>query len=361
MVNIKSSISRLKFLAVPVFIMSLYSCSEEVAETEGGDKTPAEEIILTITENNLPVSSFELKNGHSTILSAEVKKITDGDTIWYKDYKSIVWGTSNSNIVSIQQEEGIDTCCTVTTTITDENFFGKEAFINVMVDTGSDKLAKSCIITGTKVPVEKVAINVTDGITVDETTGKKTLSIDYLDTYQMTATVTPEDATNPKINWTSSAPDKITVDENGLVTVLDKADDAWISAVSAADNRLFDICLIDIIEKNATSISISQGDEITMKLEEKITFDIIFEPSNTSEREITWSIANGEIADYFKVEGNTLTAIKPLPEGKNVTATAPGGAKDEILIKVSGTSGDIEDVTDGGKIDIDIDSQDGNE
>lgn len=46
--------------------------------------------------------------------------------------------------------------------------------------------------------------------------------------------VTPSDATNPRVEWASSAPDVVTVDESGTVTAL-AAGQATITATSAAD------------------------------------------------------------------------------------------------------------------------------
>lgn len=80
------------------------------------------------------------------------------------------------------------------------------------------------IFDGTEsILVEEIKLNVNE------------LSLEIGDTYQLTAEVLPEDATDQTIIWESSNPECVTVDENGLLTALSEGT-ATIVAKSADGN-----------------------------------------------------------------------------------------------------------------------------
>lgn len=74
-----------------------------------------------------------------------------------------------------------------------------------------------------------------DGITVSTVSGIKTIGTPN-SSVQMVADVTPEDATDTSVTWTSSDTNIATVDANGVVTVGDKNGTVTITATSKADS-----------------------------------------------------------------------------------------------------------------------------
>jgi hypothetical protein len=73
----------------------------------------------------------------------------------------------------------------------------------------------------------------------------KELTLTVGETGQITATVTPSNATNKKVNWSSSDETIATVDENGAVTAV-AAGTATITATSAADSSKKDSCVVTV-------------------------------------------------------------------------------------------------------------------
>lgn len=79
------------------------------------------------------------------------------------------------------------------------------------------------------------------------------LSLEIGDTFQLTAEVLPEDATDQTIIWESSSPDSVIVDETGLLTAL-SAGSATIIARSA-DGNCEASCLVTVtVEENSVEI-----------------------------------------------------------------------------------------------------------
>jgi len=91
-----------------------------------------------------------------------------------------------------------------------------------------------------------VSVNVTrppvaaTGVTLDE----ESIEIDIDEEETLVATVAPGDATNKAVTWNSSAPDKVSVDQNGKVTGL-KVGTSTIT-VTTADGGFTDTCTVTV-------------------------------------------------------------------------------------------------------------------
>ncbi|MFR2848453.1 MAG: Ig-like domain-containing protein, partial [Hungatella hathewayi] len=91
-----------------------------------------------------------------------------------------------------------------------------------------------------------VAPSAPSGVTLD--TAAVTLSVDgsqsLPETWQLTATVSPSDATDKSVTWSSDAPDVANVDDTGLVTA-HSAGTATIT-VTTADGSQTDTCTVRV-------------------------------------------------------------------------------------------------------------------
>ena len=136
------------------------------------------------------------------------------------------------------------------------------------------------------------SVHVTN-VSLDETNIE--LSAGY--TYQLTATVTPEDATNPDVIWESSNSSIATVDENGLVTAL--APGNTTITVTTVDRGLKATCAVyvnDIIP--VTDIVIEESDEdflgVVMGGVLQLHAHVI--PENATNQKIIWESWDEDMA-----------------------------------------------------------------
>lgn len=109
--------------------------------------------------------------------------------------------------------------------------------------------------------------------------------------FQLNATITPSNATNQNITWTSSNTNIATVDSNWLVTpvwegnVTITANADWYS-----DSCTFSVSLIPVtgvsLNKNSTTINVWWAEQLVA----------IITPSDASNQNVTWSSSNTSVA-----------------------------------------------------------------
>ena len=171
---------------------------------------------------------------------------------------------------------------------------------------------------------EKEPISVT-GVTLSQ----KILEIVEGDTHTLTATVQPSNADNKTVSWTSTQSATASV-KNGIVTA-HKAGTATI-IVTTTDGGKTAICEVTVKEKifsvqsvslNKTAMELTEGDEATLTA--------TINPSNATNRNLTWTSSNNEVAT---VTDGKVSAVKI---GKaTITVTTEDGNKTascEITVK----------------------------
>ncbi len=133
----------------------------------------------------------------------------------------------------------------------------------------------------------KSSVVAVQSITLDKTT----LELGPNATYNLIATIKPNNATNKNITWTSSNPEVATI-TNGLVT----AKNVGYTVITASINDLSATCLV-YVKNNiipVTSIKINNDDE-TMKVGNTKVLSATINPSNSTNKNITWSSSNSSV------------------------------------------------------------------
>ena len=142
------------------------------------------------------------------------------------------------------------------------------------------------------------------------------------DSQSLSATVSPGDATDKSVTWSSSAPAVATVDQSGKVTAV-KAGTATIT-VKTTDGGKTATCTVTV---NAKVIAVTQVtlDVKTKELVEGESFTLkaTVSPDNASDKSVTWSSSDETVA---KVDQNgKVTAVKA--GAATITVTTKDGNK----------------------------------
>ncbi len=166
--------------------------------------------------------------------------------------------------------------------------------------------------TGTET-VGKVSQIPVKGVTLDKTTLELTAGA----TAQLTVKLTPEDATDQTMTWSSSNSGVVTVDENGALKAV-AAGTATIT-VKATDGGYTASCTVTVKPAAVTEVLLDKA-AVTMKVGESIVLNATVLPENVTDKTIQWSSSAPSVV---KVENGKLTA---LAEG-NATITAKSGEK----------------------------------
>ena len=145
---------------------------------------------------------------------------------------------------------------------------------------------------------------------------KSTLELTVGDQASLDATISPDNATNKKIRWSSSKESVATVTPEGIVEAV-SVGTAFITATSEASG-VNAKCEITVKEKvinvtgialNKTSLALSEGEEFTLVA--TVT------PDNATNKEVSWTSDNEAVATV-SAEG----VVKALRAGKtSITAT----------------------------------------
>ena len=232
--------------------------------------------------------------------------------------KKILWTTSNSDVATVS--EGIITAVAP-----------GSATIIAKSDDGGKKASCSVTVKAALIPVS--------GVTLDKTS----TSLKADETVTLTATVSPDDATDKTVTWSTTDATIATVDD-GVVTAK-KVGTATITA-KAGDKTA--TCEITVVPTPVTSISLSQT-SASLKVDETVTLTATVSPDDATDKTVIWNTSDNSIAS---VSNGVVTANRI----GNVTITASsadGTKKATCSVKVYS-----ENPESGGNEDISIEDWD---
>ena len=196
---------------------------------------------------------------------------------------AVVWTSSNEEVATVSDTGYVEICGVGTAVIT--------------VTAGNVKAA--CKIT---VP------QLIDWIEFDE----DEIELKAGQTYQLKPYISPSDATNKKLKYTSSDTKVAEVSASGLVTAKSEGE-AKIRATATDGSDEYAVCYVTVTGKaKVTGITLDRT-SAEVKRGEKLTLNVTVSPSYASNKKVVWKSANTKIAT---VDANG-----------SVTAKAPGRTK----------------------------------
>ena len=180
----------------------------------------------------------------------------------------------------------------------DAGFSGNQeiALKNIMFSTTTGRTSVEDAITEVNGLPSNIEVN---GITLD----KNAIELTEGETTTLTATVTPSDATDKTVAWTTSDESIATVD-NGVVTAVSEG----TATITAKAGNYTATCTITVNRKviEVTGITLDK-DLVTLFEGETITLSATISPINATDRKITWTSSNKDVA-YVNIRGS-ITAV----------------------------------------------------
>ncbi|MBR2451066.1 MAG: Ig domain-containing protein [Paludibacteraceae bacterium] len=187
---------------------------------------------------------------------------------------------------------------------------------NVTVVPAKKALTVTC--PGAVVPVTGVALD--------------TAAIELLveDTHTLTAIITPADATDNYVKWSSSDTKIATVNE-GVVTAM-AIGTATITATTV-DGEFTATCQVTVKPRPVTSVALDKA-EVTLEVKETTTLVATITPANATNQNVTWSTSDAQVAT---VENGVVTAVA-LGTATITVATEDGNLTATCVVTVEPTS-----------------------
>ena len=155
------------------------------------------------------------------------------------------------------------------------------------------------------------------------TLNKTSLTIKENESEILIASILPENATNKEVTW-SSSDSSIAEVENGKVTGK-KIGSATIT-VTTQDGAKKATCAVEVQPILVQSISLDKT-SLIMKENESVTLTPYIIPENATNKEVTWSSSNNEVAEVIdgkivaKKAGNVVITATTVEGGKTATCT----------------------------------------
>lgn len=164
------------------------------------------------------------------------------------------------------------------------------------------------------------------GVTLDD----HELSLSFGSEHTLKATVSPENATNQQVSWSSSNVEIATV-RNGRVIANNIPGQATIT-VTTNDGSHTDTCLVTVADTEVavTGVNIPY-DYVNVELGKSVTIAKNIEPSNAKNQAVSWSSSNTSVATIS--DSGTVTPVSAGTSTITVT-TADGGFTDTCLLTV---------------------------
>ncbi|MGI6488049.1 MAG: Ig-like domain-containing protein [Syntrophothermaceae bacterium] len=285
-----------------------------VKTADGGKMATCQVTVKAVT---VPVTGVTLNKTSITLNEGQSERLTATVTPANATNKAVTWSSSNASVATVDGNGNVTGV--------------KAGSVVITVKTADGNKTATCQVTvkAVTVPVSGVTLNKTS-ITLNEGQSES-----------LTATVTPANATNKAVTWSSSNASAATVDANGKVTVV-KAGSTVIT-VKTADGNKMATCQVTVkavtvpvsgVTLNKTSITLNEGQS------ESLTATVT--PANATNKAVTWSSSNASAATVDangKVTavkaGSTVITVKTVDGGKMATCQVTVKA---VTVPVSGVT-----------------------
>ena len=177
---------------------------------------------------------------------------------------------------------------------------------------------------------EPVVVDVTS-VDLSQTT----LSMKVGEQTTLTVRVSPTNATNKIVSWSSSQTSVATVSSNGQVTAIGKGS-CVITATAGGKSAQCTVTVNDVVV-DVTSVTLSET-SLSLEVGKSSTLTATVSPSNATDKTVIWESSDASVAT---VDNGVVKAVKA--GAATITATA-GGKSATCTVKVKQISGFSADI-----------------
>lgn len=240
---------------------------------------------VTVVEKPVPVTGVTLNKGTSYLLTGNSEALTAIITPSTATNQNLTWSSSNSLIASVNSSGVVTTGTNTGQTM-------------ITVTTSDGGFTASCLFTVTLTPVSVTGVTLNKSATVIAAGNSEMLF----------AIITPSNATNQNITWSSDNAGVATVDAFGNVT--GQASGLANITATTADGGYSDSCAVSVVTSPVpvTGVSLSQS-TITIQVGNQGQLTAAITPANATNQNLIWNTSNSLIASVNSsgvVTGNAV-------------------------------------------------------
>ena len=253
-------------------------------------------VTITVKAKTVAVTGISLDKTELTLKSGEKATLTATVTPANATDKSVTWTSSDPPVVAVDNGEILA---------------GKPGTATITVKTKDGGKTATC-----KVTVESGDVAVT-GVSLDKTE----LTLKSGEKATLTATVTPEDATDKTVTWTTSDAAVVAVDKGevlagkpGKATITVKTNDGGKTATCSITVEAATVAVTGV-SLDKTELSLTEGGSATLKA--TVT------PEDATDKTVSWKSSDSAVATVD--ENGKVTAVKA--GSATITVTTKDGSK----------------------------------
>ena len=257
-----------------------------------GDNSIEKTVQVTVNDTTIRPASVSINKNTLEMTVDDVEQLVATITPADAYIKTVKWSSNNVSAVKVDENTGKLTAVGA----------GK-ATITVTTVDGNHKAVCEVTVKEKYFPVESVSFS----------TEETTFSASATD-ISVTANVSPSYATNKGITYSSSNPEKVTVDENtGALTIIDTAAtedyQVTITAKSTEDESKTDTIIVHITTTfvDVTNVTITNKTPSELKIGETYTPAYTVEPTNATNAHV---IITDDGSGVLTNDAGTFTAVK---------------------------------------------------
>jgi len=258
---------------------------------KAGEKSASCAVTVTtpVESVSLDRNNVTLEVGQTTTLVATIHP-NDADE------KTVEWTTSNAAVATVDNGK-------VTAV--------KEGTATITASVGGKSATCTVTVNSNVVPVASVTLN------------KKELSLTKGQSETLTATVTPDNATDKTVTWSSSDATIVSVGQDGKVTAL-KSGKVTITAKAGEKSANCAVTVTTPVE----SVSLDRNN-VTLEVGQTTMLVATISPNDADNKNVSWKSSNAAVAT---VDNGKVTAVK---EGTATITASVGGKSATCTVTVN--------------------------
>ena len=273
---------------------------------------------VTVTAKNYPVTGVSLSQSSLALIVGETSQLTATVSPSNATNKDVSWSSSKTSVATVSSDGTVTAKAVGSATIT--------------VTTADGSKKATCVVTVQSVSVTGVSLN------------PSTMSLVVGSTGTLTATVSPSNATNKAVTYSSSNPAVAKASSDGVVTAL--AAGSTTITVKTADGSKTATCRVTVtratvavtgvsLDKTATTIETGKTKQLTATIT----------PENATNKNISWSSSNEAVATVSPSNATN----KGVTWSSNNTSVATVSSSGVVTAKAAGSATITVRTTDGYK------------
>ena len=184
--------------------------------------------------------------------------------------QNVSWSSDNKNVATVDEDGNVTAVGAGTATIT--------------VTTEDGEYTAECVVT-----VADTVVQVT-GVSL----GRTSLDLSVGKSATLEATISPKDATNTNVSWSSDNESVATVDENGKVTAV-AAGEATIT-VKTEDGEYTSDCKVTVTEEAESFVIVVDPEDLKLSEGETAALSVTTEPESVTEQKFTYKSSDEDVA-----------------------------------------------------------------